>query len=359
MAGCPYHTRMGEMTSQLERLVHSPAGAALVVVSVALTLLAMVASSLRTLGGLYRHFIRGGRNLRQYGEWAVVTGATDGIGKAYAEALAKQRLRLVLISRTASRLEEEAKAITDKFGVEVRVVAADLTSTDPAVFSRIQEALKPLDVGILVNNAGMSYPHPEYMHVVGDEDIKNIVNLNVLSLSKLCRIVLGGMKERGRGLIVNVGSGAATAIPSGPLLAVYTASKAYVDALSRSLDHEYREFGVRVQNQAPLFVATKMSKIRRARIDAPTPEVWAAAAVRAMGYETVFFPYWFHALQAAAVKLLPASLVQYQVMQIHRSLRRAAYRKKSKAAAELLRARSGNEAGEAPAPTANGVKKDD
>lgn len=185
-------------------------------------------------------------------------------------------LRLVLISRTASRLEEEAKAITDKFGVEVRVIAADLTSTDPAVFSRIQESLRPLDVGILVNNAGMSYPHPEYMHIVGEEDIKNIVNLNVLSLSKvwararagecagmarraacrppvlpatslalpqthpvpvsihrsltpvpsqLCRIVLGGMKERGRGLVVNVGSGAATAIPSGPLLAVYTASK--------------------------------------------------------------------------------------------------------------------------------------
>lgn len=281
---------------------------------------------------------------------------------------------------------------------------------------------------------------------------------------QLCRIVLGGMKERGRGLIVNVGSGAATAIPSGPLLAVYTASKVGergcpLVAVGRSLAQRVElaswpcpatafPFRTRISNPnlptqttpppprrtwmlsvgrwttntassacacrtrrpslspprcprsgeqrgvlgggfvvvcgfigwvpmvctrrgSPLAITTACKGLacrgrhghplprRRARIDAPTPEVWAAAAVRAMGYETVFFPYWFHALQAAAVKLLPASLVQYQVMQIHRSLRRAAYRKKSKAAAELLRARSGNEAGEAPAPTANGVKKDD
>lgn len=108
-------------------------------------------------------------------------------------------------------------------------------------------------------------------------------------------------------------------------------AQAYVDSFSRSLDDEYREFGVRVQDQAPLFVATKMSKIRRARIDAPAPATWAAAAVRAMGRETVSIPYWFHALQAAVVKLLPAGLVQYQVMQIHRSLRRAAYKKKARA----------------------------
>jgi short-subunit dehydrogenase len=70
------------------------------------------------------------------------------------------------------------------------------------------------------------------------------------------------MRERGRGCVVNVGSGVSTVIPSSPLLSVYASTKAYVDCLSRSLDGEYRGDGVRVQNQAPNFVATKMSKIR-------------------------------------------------------------------------------------------------
>lgn len=73
--------------------------------------------------------------------------------------------------------------------------------------------------------------------------------------------------------------------------------QAYIEAFSQSLDAEVREFGVRVQNQAPLFVATKMSKIRRARLDAPPPAAWAAAAVRQIGREVSASPYWFHALQ--------------------------------------------------------------
>ena len=73
--------------------------------------------------------------------------------------------------------------------------------------------------------------------------------------------------------------------------------QAYIEAFSQSLDAEVREFGVRVQNQAPMFVATKMSKIRRARLDAPTPEAWAKAAVAQIGQETSLSPYWFHGLQ--------------------------------------------------------------
>jgi hypothetical protein len=77
--------------------------------------------------------------------------------------------------------------------------------------------------------------------------------------------------------------------------------QAYIDSFSRSLDAEAREFGVRVQNQAPMFVATKMSKIRRARLDAPTPDAWAAAAVAQIGQETSSSPYWFHGLQVGGL----------------------------------------------------------
>lgn len=93
-------------------------------------------------------------------------------------------LRLVLISRTESRLEEEARLLQDKFGVEVKIIPADLSSSDEAVFARIGKGLEGLDIGILVNNAGMSYPHPEYLHLVDDETLANLINLNVATLTK-------------------------------------------------------------------------------------------------------------------------------------------------------------------------------
>jgi short-subunit dehydrogenase len=78
---------------------------------------------------------------------------------------------------------------------------------------------------------------------------------------QIAKIVLPGMKARRRGLIVNLGSGSGH-LPACPLLAVYAGSKAYVDQFSRSLDAEYRQYGIAVQCQAPFFVATKLSKIR-------------------------------------------------------------------------------------------------
>ena len=103
------------------------------------------------------------------------------------------------------------------------------------------------------------------------------------------------MKARRRGIIINIGS-ANGVLPAVPLLSVYAGTKAFVNQLTRSLDAECAKFGVRVQDQMPMFVATKMSKIRRARLDAPTPAKWAKAAVRQVGYETSRTPYWYHAL---------------------------------------------------------------
>lgn len=78
-----------------------------------------------------------------------------------------------------------------------------------------------------------------------------------------------------------------------PLLAItHNPAQMYVDMFSRSLDLEYRGSGISVQNQAPGFVATKLSKIRKPTIDAPTPDVWAAAAIRHIGYESTSSPYW-------------------------------------------------------------------
>lgn len=147
---------------------------------------------------------------------------------------------------------------------------------------------------------------------------------------QLAKLVLPGMKARRRGAIVNIGSGVSTAMPSCPLLAVYAATKAYIDTFSRSLAAEYAPFGISVQNQAPNFVATKMSKIRRARLDAPTPAAWARASVRQIGREAVIAPYWFHGLQTTAVRVAPAFVINRYVMNLHQLFRRKHYQRQAR-----------------------------
>jgi len=110
--------------------------------------------------------------------------------------------------------------------------------------------------------------------------------------------VLPGMKQRGRGVIVNLGS-ANGLLPSVPLLSTYAGTKAFINQFTRSVDAEARQFGIRIHDQCPMFVATKMARIRRARLDAPSPGVWAKAAVRQIGYDTVRTPYWYHGLMMA------------------------------------------------------------
>merc|ERR1712093_900663 len=103
-------------------------------------------------------------------------------------------------------------------------------------------------------------------------------------------IVLPKMLERKRGAIVNISS-AACLVP-GPLLAGYSAAKRYVEAFSIALDAEYASKGVRVQVQCPLYVTTKLAKIRNSSLTTPSPDTYAKAAVRAIGYESDISPYW-------------------------------------------------------------------
>lgn len=115
-------------------------------------------------------------------------------------------------------------------------------------------------MGVLVNNAGTSYDHPELFTNVTEETLQRILQLNVSGVTGVARAVLPGMLERRKGVVINIGS-AAGAMPS-PYLAVYSASKAYVDKLSADLAAECAPRGVTVQCVLPGPVATKMSKIK-------------------------------------------------------------------------------------------------
>ncbi|KAK6930905.1 Short-chain dehydrogenase/reductase SDR [Dillenia turbinata] len=236
-------------------------------------------------------FLRPPKNLKIYGSWALVTGSTDGIGKALSVELASKGLNLILVGRNPTKLESMAIEIKEKFGhdVEIKNVVIDFAkASGEEIFEIVKEAVKDVDVGILVNNAGLAYPYPRYFHEVDDELLDDVIKVNIDSVNWVTRAVLPGMMQKKRAAILNIGSGSTVYVPSYPLYTIYAATKAYNSMLSKCLSLEYKHHGIDVQCQAPMLVATKMTKIRRSSFFTPFPEEYARASLRWIGYGSLW-----------------------------------------------------------------------
>ncbi|KAL6547491.1 hypothetical protein OROMI_023212 [Orobanche minor] len=195
------------------------------------------------------HF-RPAKDLKSYGSWALVTGSTDGIGKAFAFKLAQKGLNLVLVSRISTKLKRVSAEIQDKYPtVNIKTFELDFSGDVISGISEMKEVINGLDIGVLINNVGVTYPRAMYFHEVDERTWMNLVKVNVEGTSYVTKAVVHGMVARGRGAIVNIGSGASVVVPSHPLYAIYAATKAYVDQLSRSLYVEYKHYGIDVQCQ--------------------------------------------------------------------------------------------------------------
>lgn len=238
-------------------------------------------------------------------------------------------MNVVLISRTLSKLETVADEISDKYGVKTIVVAVDFADFDEKAQTRVTRAVEGLDIGVLINNVGMSYPHPHFFTELSEDVSEDLIELNVHSTTRMTRLILPLMEKNKRGAIVNMGSGSGE-FPA-PLLTQYSATKAYVDLFSSGLDSEYRPKGIHVQSQTPFFVTTKLAKIRHASLTVPSAAQYAKSAVRHIGYESVTSPYWVHALMLYVIDVLPASLVNHYVRGMHLALRKRALKKAAKA----------------------------
>ena len=244
-------------------------------------------------------------NFKKFGSWSVVTGATDGIGLAFAQELARKGQNIVLISRSAEKLETAASSIKKDYGVEVKTIQADFS--DLSIYENINAEIKGLDIGVLVNNVGISFEFPEYFTDLADR--KNIIDkmllVNVASVFKMTDIVLPIMSSKKKGIILNLSSGAA--MHPTPLLSLYSATKQCVDCFSKCLYHECKNKGIIVQSIMPYFVATKLSKIRRTSWLIPSPSKYVRSALSTIGETSRSYGYYAHAIQGAIISMIPES----------------------------------------------------
>lgn len=222
------------------------------------------------------------KDLRKYGGWAVVTGATDGIGKSYTKELAKMGFNVVLISRTLEKLKNVAAEIEKQSGCKAKIIQADFTG-GAEIYPNIEEGLKDLDIGILVNNVGMA--HKESSEFISSDDISkditDMMNCNVMSMLHMTRILLPRMLERKKGLIINISSEAGTR--PYPKITLYSATKVFVDFFSRSLNIDYQPRGVTVQCVMPLLVSTNMTKNVKRNLLVKTSDDFAREALNTAG----------------------------------------------------------------------------
>jgi len=239
-------------------------------------------------------------DFKKFGNWAVITGATDGIGREYARKFAKKGLNIVIISRSQIKLQKTAEEIEREFSVQVKHICVDFKNQED-IYERIERQISGLDIAVLVNNVGMSYANPEYFAAIPNhsEFVSNIVSCNIVSTLQMTKIVLGGMVQRKRGIIIMISSIAAY-IPS-PLLSVYSASKAFVEKFSQDLATEYESMGIIVQSVAPGPVKTNMSKIKNASWSSPTPETFVGSAIKTVIVSRSTTGYYVHSLMKMIV----------------------------------------------------------
>jgi 17beta-estradiol 17-dehydrogenase / very-long-chain 3-oxoacyl-CoA reductase len=179
--------------------------------------------------GVYRRLIRQPKKPTSYGKWAIVTGSTSGIGKEYADYLAKRGMSILIISRSKDKLIEQCAALK-AYKVDASYLAYDFTDAGPArdeFYAALDKELQRLDgdggIGLLINNVGTTNQYPQTLMELSEKDCNDMINCNMHSTVFMTRAALKYMAPKNKGAVVNVSSG--SGLVCAPYIAIYSATK--------------------------------------------------------------------------------------------------------------------------------------
>ncbi|XP_055346655.1 very-long-chain 3-oxoacyl-CoA reductase-like [Paramacrobiotus metropolitanus] len=246
-----------------------------------------------------------GKDLKKFGTWAVVTGANTGIGRVYALELALRGFNIVLVARNEEKLEVTAKEIRDIHGVFTKIVVVDFEDAGLDNYLRVQAQLQGLDIGVLVNNAGLGPEDPMTEFLDNPPDAEKciaMINVNISGVVMMTRIILPSMVQTKKGCIINISSVNGD-IPA-PKSALYSGTKAFVDFFSRALTEEYKSKGIIVQCVMPGAVMTKMVQNKdKDSFFCVNPEDFVPSALAQVGLRSQTYGHWKHALHMKRKKV--------------------------------------------------------
>lgn len=240
------------------------------------------------------------RAVQKYGPWAMVTGASDGIGQAFARLLAAEGLHLVLVARREPLLAALAAELTQAHGVHCRVLCADLA--DPVALRRVIDAACDLDIGLLVAAAGFGSSGP-----LLDSDLgvaTAMVDLNCSAVLALAWHLGRRFAQRGRGGVVFMSS--LLAFQGTPHAANYAATRACIQTLAEGLRVEWAAHGVDVIASAPGPIRSGFAQRADMQMAQALPaEVVARVTMQALGGKTTVRPGWLSKVLGWSLAMLP------------------------------------------------------
>jgi len=246
--------------------------------------------------------------------WALVTGATVGIGESFTRLLAHNGYNIVLVARDLPRLQERAKTLESTFGIATTVIQADL-ATD-AGCKTIEDFIANNQIDVLINNAGFGINKAFTMSQLDAE--QQLLDVLVRTPMRLMHVALPGMKERNKGVIINVSSVAGW-IAGG----TYSAAKSYLTVLSESLHTELSSTNVKVSALCPGFTRTEFHQRGRMSMKGLPTFMWlnsdklvAKAWKDAVGGKAVSVPGWQYQLLTFVMRNAPRPMVRKNGMNV-------------------------------------------
>jgi short-subunit dehydrogenase len=252
-------------------------------------------------------------------QWALVTGATAGIGESFTRLLASKGYNIALVARDEVRLHERAGGLREKYGIQTFVLPADL-ATKSGVKS-VEKYIQSYEIEILINNAGFGINKAFTVSDLGDE--QDLLNVLVRTPMRLMHVILPGMKERKSGTIINVSS-VAGYIAGG----TYSAAKSYLTVLSESLNTELKGTGVIVSALCPGFTRTEFHQRGRMKMKGLPGFMWlnadklvAQSWKDAQAHQPVSIPGWQYKLLVAIISISPRSFVRQIGMSVRKKQR--------------------------------------